>query len=76
MTSFIGRDRELQQTAAALGEARVVTLIGVGGVGKTRLALQAAGEVLPRFGTACGCVSWHRSATPPAWTMPSLRCSR
>ena len=32
-----------------LGEARVVTLTGAGGVGKTRLALQAAGQVLPRF---------------------------
>jgi len=50
VSSFIGRARELAQTAAALGEARVVTLIGVGGVGKTRLALQVAEQVLPRFG--------------------------
>jgi predicted ATPase/class 3 adenylate cyclase len=50
VSSFIGRARELKRTAAALGEARVVTLTGVGGVGKTRLALQAAGQVLPRFG--------------------------
>ncbi len=50
VTSFIGRARELEQIAAALGEARVVTLTGPGGVGKTRLALQAAGQVSPRFG--------------------------
>jgi predicted ATPase/class 3 adenylate cyclase len=50
VSSFIGRARELTQTAATLGEARVVTLIGVGGVGKTRLALQVAEQVLPRFG--------------------------
>ena len=50
VSSFIGRGRELKQTAAALGETRVVTLIGVGGVGKTRLALQVAEQVLPRFG--------------------------
>jgi predicted ATPase/class 3 adenylate cyclase len=50
VSSFIGRARELKQIAAALGEARVVTLIGVGGVGKTRLALQVAEQVLPRFG--------------------------
>ena len=50
VSSFIGRARELEQARAALNEARLVTLIGVGGVGKTRLALQVAGEVLPRFG--------------------------
>ena len=50
VSSFIGRERELEQTAAALGQARVVTLTGPGGVGKTRLALQVAGQVSPRFG--------------------------
>ena len=50
VSSFIGRARELAQTAAALGQARVVTLTGAGGVGKTRLALQAAGQVAGRFG--------------------------
>jgi len=49
VSSFIGRDRELEQSAGALDEARIVTLTGVGGVGKTRLALQVAAEVLPRF---------------------------
>jgi predicted ATPase/class 3 adenylate cyclase len=49
VSSFIGRARELEQTAAALGQARMVTLTGPGGVGKTRLALQAAAQVLPRF---------------------------
>ena len=50
VSSFIGRGRELEQTAAALGEARVVTLTGAGGVGKTRLALQVARGVSSRFG--------------------------
>src|SRR5215211_7407768 len=50
VSSFIGRGRELEQTAAALGEARLVTLTGAGGVGKTRLALQVAGQLSPRFG--------------------------
>jgi predicted ATPase/class 3 adenylate cyclase len=50
VSSFIGRARELEQTAAMLGEARVVTLTGAGGVGKTRLALQVAEQASPRFG--------------------------
>jgi len=50
VSSFIGRGRELDQTAAALGESRLVTLTGAGGVGKTRLALQVAGQVAARFG--------------------------
>ena len=49
VSSFIGRDAELSRTAKALDEARAVTLTGVGGVGKTRLALQAAALALPRF---------------------------
>ena len=50
VSSFIGRERELELTAATLSGARVVTLTGPGGVGKTRLALQAAAQVAPRFG--------------------------
>jgi predicted ATPase/class 3 adenylate cyclase len=49
VSSFIGRERELEQIAAALGQARLVTLTGPGGVGKTRLAVQAAAQAAPRF---------------------------
>jgi predicted ATPase/class 3 adenylate cyclase len=42
LTGFVGRDVELVEVQAALREARVVTLVGPGGVGKTRLALEAA----------------------------------
>ena len=49
LTSFVGRADEMERVATTLGEARLVTLTGVGGVGKTRLVLQVAGEVLPDF---------------------------
>ena len=48
-TSFVGRDRELTLIADGLNSARVVTLTGMGGVGKTRLALHAAAEVLAGY---------------------------
>jgi predicted ATPase/class 3 adenylate cyclase len=48
-TSFVGRDAELVAVASAVDTTRLVTLTGVGGVGKTRLSLQVAAEVLPRF---------------------------
>lgn len=40
LTSFVGRDDELLQVEKLLGERRLVTLTGVGGSGKTRLAAQ------------------------------------
>ncbi len=49
VSSFIGREEDLSRVVGALDEARIVTLTGVGGVGKTRLALQSAAEVLPQF---------------------------
>jgi predicted ATPase len=45
LTSFIGRDREVLEVSKAITEARLVTLTGVGGTGKTRLSLQVAAEV-------------------------------
>jgi predicted ATPase/class 3 adenylate cyclase len=45
LTSFVGRERELELVVEALEQSRIVTLIGVGGIGKTRLAIRAAGEV-------------------------------
>ena len=45
LTSFIGRKKELAQVHQLLTQARLLTLTGVGGCGKTRLARQVAGEV-------------------------------
>ncbi|WP_440100204.1 AfsR/SARP family transcriptional regulator [Streptosporangium sp. H16] len=45
LTSFVGRENEMSRLRALLGEARLVTLVGPGGAGKTRLAGEvAAGE--------------------------------
>ncbi|MDQ1393608.1 MAG: hypothetical protein QOF30_2585 [Acidimicrobiaceae bacterium] len=50
VSSFVGRDRELAEMRRMLQGARLVTLAGPGGVGKTRLALQAAAELLDGSG--------------------------
>jgi len=47
ISSFIGRDREVAELAELLGTARLVTLTGPGGCGKTRLAIEAASASLP-----------------------------
>jgi predicted ATPase/class 3 adenylate cyclase len=48
-TSFVGRESEVEEVAALVRLHRLVTLIGVAGVGKTRLALQVAAEVNHEF---------------------------
>ncbi len=49
LTSFIGREREIAEVKRLLGAARLVTLTGSGGAGKTRLALQVAAELLEQY---------------------------
>jgi predicted ATPase/class 3 adenylate cyclase len=48
-SSFVGREDTLLALAKALDASRLVTVIGVGGVGKTRLAIQVAAEVITRY---------------------------
>jgi predicted ATPase/DNA-binding CsgD family transcriptional regulator len=49
LTSFIGRRSEMANIKRALSQSRLVTLVGVGGVGKTRLAIHAAAELRRAF---------------------------
>ena len=49
-SSFVGRDREVAQVTSLLQDgARLLTLTGPGGSGKTRLAIEAAAELVPEF---------------------------
>jgi len=47
--TFIDRERDRAEIPQLLGRTRVVTLVGTGGSGKTRLAMQVAAEALPAF---------------------------
>jgi len=49
LTSFIGRERERETVRSLINDHRVVTLIGSGGCGKTRLAIQVGADLLEQF---------------------------
>jgi len=49
LTSFVGRQRELDELEGLLKQSRLLTLTGPAGTGKTRLALQIAAQVLEEF---------------------------
>ncbi|MBO2452158.1 LuxR family transcriptional regulator [Actinomadura barringtoniae] len=53
LTRFIGRRRELAEVRQELERARLVTLCGAGGVGKTRLAVKVAEEIRRHFADGC-----------------------
>jgi predicted ATPase len=54
LSTFVGREREVAQVHRLLESRRLVTLVGTGGVGKTRLAVRVAMDVL-------GCYSGQES---------------
>ena len=49
LTSFIGREREIGEAKTKLADSRLLSLIGPGGTGKTRLSIQLGGELLAEF---------------------------
>jgi predicted ATPase len=65
-TSFVGRRAELAQIAHYLdrSDCHLLTLIGAGGIGKTRLALQAAGQALDAFADGVYFVSLAGISSP------------
>jgi predicted ATPase len=71
LTSFVGRAAERAGLAAALREHRLVTAVGPGGVGKTRLALSVTGDVADRYADG----AWYVDLVPvtdPAMVAPAI----
>jgi predicted ATPase/DNA-binding SARP family transcriptional activator len=60
-TSFVGRDEELGQVAASVGEHRLVTLTGPPGVGKSRLAVETARSLEHEFPDGIWLVEFSRT---------------
>ncbi|HET7338872.1 MAG TPA: BTAD domain-containing putative transcriptional regulator [Candidatus Dormibacteraeota bacterium] len=63
-TRFIGRESELAEISDRLAAHRMVTLVGPGGTGKTRLALQAAADNIDRFADGVWCVEFASVREP------------
>ncbi len=70
-TSFVGREAELARLSALLSRARLVTVTGPGGVGKTRLALRAAAKAAPGFADGA-CLAELATITEPGLLVPSI----
>jgi predicted ATPase len=64
VTSLVGRDRDVKEVRGVLESSRLVTLTGAGGVGKTRLALQVAADMLDGSGDGVWLVELARLADP------------
>jgi len=62
LSSFVGREREIAEVKGLLAERRLVSLIGPGGCGKTRLALAVAHEMVGGFEDG---VWWVELASKP-----------
>jgi predicted ATPase/DNA-binding CsgD family transcriptional regulator len=60
LTSFVGREQECRELAEALATHRLVTALGPGGVGKTRIALALAAEIADRYSAG----AWYVDLVP------------
>ena len=65
VTTFVGRKRELAEVRRLLGRTRLLTLVGPGGIGKTRLALEVAGAVAASAAAFVDLASLERAAVVP-----------
>ncbi|MGB7046898.1 MAG: adenylate/guanylate cyclase domain-containing protein [Candidatus Cybelea sp.] len=49
ISTFVGREEELEELRSRVSDRAIITIVGMGGIGKTRLALQLASDVIDRF---------------------------
>lgn len=66
VTGFVGREKELAGVTALLRSARLVTVTGTGGVGKTRVATRAAGRLAGQFGDGASAIDLSAEDDPAA----------
>ena len=66
-TSFVGRRRELAEIRKRLTTARLISLVGPGGVGKTRLSLEAMHRLAPRFNDDVAFCDLTTAGAVPVW---------
>jgi predicted ATPase/DNA-binding winged helix-turn-helix (wHTH) protein len=66
LTSLIGRDAEIESVRASLGRQRLVTLVGAGGVGKTRLALALGADCGLSYPDGVWIIEFAKIANPDA----------
>jgi predicted ATPase/class 3 adenylate cyclase len=64
LTEFVGRTKEVHDLAQHVIDHRMVTLLGVGGTGKTRLAIETAHRIAPTFPDGCWLVELAKVVVP------------
>ncbi len=72
LTRFVGREEEIERVKALLDASVLVTLTGMGGTGKTRLALQVAAELVDRYRDGVWLVELAPVSDPRSALVPSL----
>jgi predicted ATPase/class 3 adenylate cyclase len=64
VSSFVGREREMAEVKRLLASVRLLTILGMGGLGKTRLSLQVAADVLDDYADGVWFVDLARLSDP------------
>ena len=70
-TSFVGREKELEEVKRLLSATRLLTLTGSGGAGKSRLSLQVAADVLEAYPQGVWLVELA-ALSDPEWVLPTV----